>query len=185
MIFGAAPLTSGLIIFAAWRVSRADWLMGAGVVNIAAGLLLVAIGLVCLIVYCWRARASGAKGWKARAALGGLLLLSNFPAAAGLTFAAAYIQSSYIVTVENRSAWPLEGLSFRSPQGEYTFGTIPPKLAQEKTFHFAGEGTVTYDATLNSMPRHGIVDGYITGIGGRAKLVVTETGDVLVHHEHI
>jgi hypothetical protein len=85
--------------------------------------------------------------------------------------------------VENRSAWPLEALSFRSPRSEYVFGTVPSNTKQEMTFHFAGEGAVTYDATLNGARQHGIVDGYITGNGGKARLIVTEAGQVAVHNE--
>jgi hypothetical protein len=92
--------------------------MLAGFFNIAAGLVLVAVGLVCLIVYCWRAKSSALMGWKARAVVAGLLLLFNFPAAAGLAFAANYIMSSYAVRVENRSAWPLEYVTERVNKNE-------------------------------------------------------------------
>lgn len=183
VLCGAVPLTAGLIIFAIWCASRAAWLMEAGFFTIAAGLVLVVIGLVCLIVYCRRARSGGVMGWKARAALGGLLLFFNFPAAAGLTVAALYVQSSYLVIVENHSAWPLEDLSFQSPRGEYAFGTVPSNTQREKTFHFAGEGAVTYDATLNRVRQHGVLDGYISGNGGKARLVITDEGDVEVHNE--
>jgi hypothetical protein len=87
---GAAPLATGLSIFAVWYAGRADWLMAAGLFNIVAGLVLVAVGLACLIVYCWRAKSSALMGWKARAVLAGLLRLFNFAAAAGLMFAASY-----------------------------------------------------------------------------------------------
>jgi hypothetical protein len=158
--------------------------MEAGLVNIGVGLVLVCVGAVCLVVYSFRASSSGVKGWKTRALTAGLILVANFPAAAALTLAASYILSAYLVVVENRSSWPLENLSFRSPGGEYAFGATPSKNRREQTFHFAGEGAVTYAAVLDGVPRHGIVDGYISsGIGGKVTLLVTENGDIEVRNE--
>jgi hypothetical protein len=144
--------------------------------NIGAGLAVVALGVVCLGIYCFRARSSQVQGWKRRALVAALLIAANFPVAGALVVSAEYLSRQYVVVVENRSPWPLKDLTFRSPLARHTFGTVPAGSTRKCIFHFAGEGAVTYVASLNGVEEKGILDGYITWSGGRARLQVSEAG---------
>lgn len=183
MFCGLLPLALGVGIFAAWYVTRSVDLALLGLLNIGVGLLLVAIGVVSLLVYVWRARAGDDPAWKGRSVFALLIMLANFPAAAGLVVLADYIASAYVVTVSNQSSWPLVDLAFQSGDRLYTFGTVSARSQREETFHFPQERELRYSTSLNGKVHSDIFDGYVSGQNNRARLDVSETGDLSVRRE--
>ena len=89
LVLGAAPLVIGLAIFALWVLTRAEWLMGAGVVTIYGGIAVIVGAAVCLVTYVWRSwrSRSVARGRLVWQTIGVLaLFLANFVAAGGAVF---------------------------------------------------------------------------------------------------
>lgn len=138
---GLAPLLSGTLLFLAWGITRASWLMLAGLITIYSGLALFVIGLISLIVYTLNARAMRLENWVRRAAAGGAILVGNFPAAAAFVGAAIYIMSTYTVIVENGSNNTIERITLIDPaRSRHEFGSVAAHERREEKFHFGGEG---------------------------------------------
>ena len=82
--YGAIPLLLGIAIYVSWRLTRADSLETAGLVNIATGLVAFVVGIVCLSIRS--ARTFSDHVFTRRRllifrALAWILLLTNFPVA--------------------------------------------------------------------------------------------------------
>ena len=129
LFLGVAPLVTGMVIFAAWVLSRAEWLMAAGVITIYVGMCAVAVGAVCLAVYLWQSWRSKAIARRrlvcqAIAVLG--LFLANFLAAGGAAFAAIVIDTRYTVSVTNQTNVPLESARIEGGGVDVPLGIIAP-----------------------------------------------------------
>lgn len=183
MTCALVPLFVGATIFTIWYLTRATWLMMAGVINIYTGLAFFCTGFLCVVMYVWKSRQAKMVAWKWRALLAVGLLIANFPAAGGLTFAASYILSTYTVIVDNRSGGSIENLSLHGPTGDYDFGTVPPNSRREKGFHFTGEGFVTYSAIIVGKSQSGQMFGYITSGPSGCTAVMSISEDATVHVE--
>src|SRR6266446_6713913 len=103
---GVVPLVVATCIFLAWLVTRWTVLPRMGIATIYGGLASVAIGVVCLVTHAVQSRRPRAA--TSRHSLWALLvLLSNFPAAAGFTYAAIFVATRYAVTVSNHAITPV------------------------------------------------------------------------------
>jgi hypothetical protein len=152
--------------------------MKAGIITIYSGLALFVIGLISLIVYMLNARAARLENWGRRAAAAGVILVSNVPAAAAFVGAAIYIMSTYTVIVENGSNNTVDRVTLIDPaRSRHEFGSIAARERREASFHFAGEGSVAYEISINGVVQSGILFGYISGgIAGRGRLKIGEGG---------
>lgn len=176
-------MTGGLI-FVSWLVSRADWLMQAGIYNIQVGLVLFIAGLGCLMVYGLQARKSGhCYPIKQVGILLGILLF-NFPAAILGVLSVMYIVSVSVVTVFNHSAFEVTDLVLKERDRTYHFPPIAPGEEVTEYFRFKYEGGVEYKLSLNGVAKTGLMFGYIThGMGGNAMLTITSNGNIEITGE--
>jgi len=159
--------------------------MIAGVIIIYTGLALFCLGLGSIGSYAYAARKAHVKGWIAKSALAITLLTSNLPVALGLVSAALYIMSTDVVLVNNKSDFHIEEIVLHDPVGvSYQFGSVAAWSRRKVTFHFGGEGAVTYSLNVAGKIHSGILLGYITsGLGSAATMTINKDGTVDVQ-EH-
>ena len=187
VVCGATPLVVGTGIFLAWFITRWTWLAAAGLITIYAGLVLFTVGTVCLGVYVVRSlrSASGRSRDVALRAVGAAtILLANFPAAAGIFWAALLIETQYRVAVTNNSPAAVD--SFRVTGGgvDIDFGTIEPHATVTRRFHIQHDGQLVFRMVHMGRPTRGCIDGYVTNnLGGDARVTIGPAGQVEVR-EH-
>jgi hypothetical protein len=170
---GLIPLATGCLIFFSWLVTRADWLMLAGIYNIITGLALFVCGLFFLLVYGQNERKLN-NGYPLERTLISLgVLLFNFPAAVLALYSAEYIISSSTATVINSSSFEVTDMVLIEREQSYPFPSIAPGQEVTEHFHFKYEGTVGYKLYLDSSVKTGVMFDYVTsGMGEKATMVI-------------
>jgi len=182
LVLGAAPLVIGLAIFALWVLTRAEWLMGAGVVTIYGGIAVIVGAAVCLVTYVWRSwrSRSVARGRLVWQTIGVLaLFLANFVAAGGAVFGAVMIEARYTVAVSNQSDVPLGSTRVEGGGVSIEFGTIAPGATIKRSFWIEHDGELILNGMHGSSKIEASVDGYVTNNMGGDKLVVVEAGGTI------
>ncbi len=173
VVCGALPLAGGAAILAAYALTRASWLEGAGFGWILFGLCCFALGSVAL---AWAFIANRkAKVLKTRQGwLSALLLLSNFPAAYGCLYVGIMLTNGgtlffftdLTVVVRNNSQTTLKAAEIRGACCHRVLGDIPPHEIRKVTFHIDNngalglvyqQGTRTHEITIS--PDVGIDEG--------------------------
>lgn len=187
LICAALPLTAGLAIFATWLATRWDWLALAGVFTIYGGLASVSVGVLALGWGLWLARSRpdhDRQRPRLSAFTCGLLLLANFPVAAGLTYSAVQIESAYTVVIMNSSAAALRDVHVIGGGCDVSFGTIQPGDRVKRTFWVQFDGTLELVAEGTAGSYHETIEGYVTnGWGGKASITVNRDGTWVVSHD--
>jgi len=180
---GAGPLLAGTLIFLLWVLTRWEFLMGAGMLMILAGLLAFVVGGFALASFDRAARALGlprGRRWRAILLAGGLLF-ANFPAAGGIVLAAVAIDSCYTVVVRNDSAQRLEAIRLVAPGVDRDVGGLAPGESAREWLWFEADGELRLHATLDGADREVLVESYVSsGCGGRATVTVRRGGGVSV-----
>jgi len=188
LLFGIAPLVSGTAIFVAWAVSRADWLMGAGITTIYAGMCSVALGAACLAVYLWkswrlRTIRRSRLAWQATAVIA--LFLANFIAAGAAILGAMVIESRYTVLIANQSDAPLESVSIEGGGVEINLDVIAPGATAKRSFWIEHDGELVLKGSHTFGKIEATIDGYVTnGLGGDKVVVLGADGTVDVKDRH-
>lgn len=168
---GAAPLVTGVSIFALWLVTRWPWLMAAGAVTIAAGLVLFLIGLGALAFDASHRRPRFAK------TLSLVLLLLNFPVAIGIVQGVIYLETTYRVEVRNESTRPLEHVRLVGPDCDRDLGRILPGAAASARLSFGGDGMLELRLLQAGTERREVIDHYVTHtLSGDATVIVRDDG---------
>ncbi len=176
---GLTPLTIGCLIFFSWLVTRADWLVLAGIYNITAGLALFFCGLGFLFVYGRIERKLGNNYPIKRTLISLGILLFNFPVAALALYSAEYIISTNTAAVINNSSYEVTDMVLSEREQSYPFPPITPGQEVIEHFHFKYEGAVDYKLSINGAVKTGVMFGYVTGgIGESATMVITSDGTV-------
>ena len=134
LMCGIAPQTVGIAIFLLWLVTRWEWLVGAGLVTIYAGVFSVLIGAIALAMSTFDfsdARSSPGRR-RFALALAAALLVANFPMAAAVSFGALTIMTAYVVTIHNDSGAPLHDVRslWRLLRRTVHQGNAPSRLHQ-------------------------------------------------------
>ena len=178
LFLGVAPLVTGMVIFAAWVLSRAEWLMAAGVITIYVGMCAVAVGAVCLAVYLWQSWRSKAIARRrlvcqAIAVLG--LFLANFLAAGGAAFAAIVIDTRYTVSVTNQTNVPLESARIEGGGVDIPLGIIAPGATVKRSFRIEHDGKLVLKGAQGTKILEATIDGYVTNSLGGDKIVIIES----------
>jgi len=188
LFFGVAPLVTGIGIFLAWVLSRADWLMAAGVVTIYVGMCSVAVGAGCLGFYLrrsWRSQAVPRRRlvWQTVAVLA--LFLVNFVAAGAAVLGAMVIESKYTVAVTNQSAEPFRSARIEGGGVAIELGVIAPGKTIKRSFWIEQDGELVLRAKQGTAELEATIDGYVTNSLGGNKVVVLEAdGTVNVRDRH-
>jgi hypothetical protein len=163
LLCGGFPLLVGVSVFLLWLATRADELMMAGVFVLFGGLACFAVGVLALARYCWlafRAPELPRRFWIATIACAALLL-SNFPAAGVIMYAAEAIFSRYTVVIRNDSDRSVEDVEV-SGNGRLYFSTdsILPGDVVEGSFRLHHEGGLDLHARTGAAALSKEIDGY-------------------------
>jgi hypothetical protein len=175
---GLLPIITGTLVFIAWWITRDPALGAVGVATIVWGLALFFVGCVSLVIYIRKAQIARFENWRFKALVAGLILIANFPLAAGYIAVAIYLDSVHTVSVENLSANTIDRVTFIDPRNSrYEFGSVAVDEHREEQFHFGGEGTVTYEVSSDGVVQSNVLIGYISaGMGGCALLKIGMDG---------
>jgi hypothetical protein len=165
---GIIPAVLGTLIIGLWLSTRWMGLVAFGIANFFLGLLCTLIGGIALVVYLWRAIASGrrpVRRWLVRGIVAGALLLGNFPLS-GLCITLASLNRLDVV---NATGANVSSFVVADPNGDkWEVGPIPAGGRRRRWIRAQGEGAVTFTANINGTSTPGVVQAYYTnGMGGR------------------
>ncbi|MDX1402349.1 MAG: hypothetical protein R3245_10535 [Kiloniellales bacterium] len=172
---GLTPIVLGTAIFAAWLRNDSDVLEVIGLLTIFGGVVVVAIGIVCLVTFGIKAREKATVNRTGTTAAVAVLAL-NFPLCAFYVYIAFAMESAYLVTVVNRSDLSIENLMLTDPRGHrFQASSVGPGRVHRLCPHFSGEGAVNYSFELDGEVRTGILIGYLADpIGSQTVLRLSE-----------
>jgi hypothetical protein len=185
LICGATPLIVGFAIYISWRLTRAEWLMGAGLANIPAGLLMFLVGVVCLSMRSTKLSIGAPDDVHRRRSklrkLAWVLLTANFPAALLITLSSIDVETRYTVTVINESSAPIRSFLVSGPGVRAEMGPISPNGKAKEHLRFSGDGSLEFAAHLVESKTNGVIEDYVTGgLGGRNIVRVKPGGNIEV-----
>ena len=182
LLFGIAPLAAGIIIFIAFALTRADWLMDAGVFTIYAGICSVTLGGVCLLVYVvssWRREAIPRRRIVLRTGLVLALYATNFVAAGAAITGAMVISAQYKVTITNESALALEAARITGGGIDEYVGPIAPGKTVSRSFYIEHDGELVLTGMQGDDNVRKVIDGYVTnGMGADIEIVLKPDGSI-------
>jgi hypothetical protein len=182
LICGVVPLLLGITIFLLWLVTRAHMLMTFGLLNIVAGLIFFALGLFALAKYVLESRKNNLENYYVKAIIALLILTANFPTAIGIVGAVEYIESQWVVIIENKSNFDIDELYLHTGMEKLELGDIGKGSYFEKNYHFSHEGRVNYFFKHTKKEHEGI--GYTTsGMGGFVKLTIDSQNQLTIKEE--
>lgn len=189
IILGAAPLLTGTIIYGAWRTTRWDWLIVAGLLTIVAGIAAFFAGMFSLAAHLrdeWKFGRTPAGRLGLQGMLIGSLLLLNFPAAAFFTISAVEVMERYTVSVHNECDIPIESLVVSAPGVDVELGPIAPGQRVQHHFHVQSDGALTFNARQQGIQFGGVVEGYVTnGVGGIKSIRVIKNGQFEIQSNEV
>lgn len=186
---GAVPLLTGALIYGAWRLTRLDWLMFAGMLTIIAGIPAFFAGLMALVSHMIHERKverySGSRLWL-HGVLIGCLLFMNFPAAAYFTISAIEVMERYTFSVRNESNHTIESLVVTGPGIELELGPIVPGQRVQQHFQIVHDGSLVFAARQQELQFGGELEGYVTnGVGGNKSIRVIKRGQFEIQADDV
>ena len=185
-VCGALPLATGTLIYLCWRVTRWDWLIGAGLILIAVGLVLFFVGAVSLLAGATRDVHRGSipgQRWRRQVAAAGCLLLLNFPAAVFYLYSAEDVMTRTTIDVINDSNTAIESFVLEGPGIQKEVGPLAAGQHVRRYLQFRGAEICSFVAKEQGIEFHGVIDGYVcSSIGGQATIRVTGPKTWRVEH---
>jgi hypothetical protein len=174
----AAPLIVGVIEFFVWVKTREPVLMAIGTAILFAGTALFFFGMIALMrghaIAAESIRDNKPSPW-GKTALITLLLLTNFPIAGAIIFAAIEVQTSYSVVVHNKTTNEIEDCRLEMNGRVERFGKITAGATASRTFWIRGDGSLIFVASINGVQRRETIDEYVTNsLGGRKMVTIEE-----------
>ncbi|MBX7157612.1 MAG: hypothetical protein K1X66_04410 [Verrucomicrobiae bacterium] len=184
LVCGILPLFIGILIFLLWLVTRQNWLMAVGVFTIWLGVIMVLIGAVALIRFCWlgfrTSELSRRRLWLLTFGCAALLF-SNFIVAGGIMTAVVAIETRYTVTIHNASLQSLKDVRITGGGCNIDFGTIKPDSVVERSFRVKHDGELKFHAVNHTTNYNQIISDYISnGLGGNLKVTVNPNNTIFV-----
>lgn len=174
ILCGALPLLFGILIYAFWRMTRSDWLMTAGMINIAFGLVMSLGGAACLSMRSANGSSDDAvvrRKISMVRKLAWMLLIANFPAALLIIASVIDVKSRYEITVTNGSSNRIESFTVSGPGVSVEFAPIPVGGSITKRLRFSADGSLDFQTRAGQVRTNGVIDGYVTPNLGAAKEV--------------
>jgi hypothetical protein len=180
---GALPLASGVSIFALWCLTRAEFLARAGLALLGSGWMVLVVGLISLLLHVCGEQSRDLVGRRRLLRQGlfsGGLLLANFPAAAAVLVAAAWVATTtYTVNVQNQSGKTVSHCRLRGGGVEMDLGTLPPGKSAIRQLKFSDRGTLVLQARFGDRALEETVESYVTGsLGGNTTVTIEPSGSV-------
>lgn len=176
---GAVPLFLGTAIFLLWLIVRWDWLVIAGGVVLFAGVPVVVVGFGALARFWWvTSRTPNVSPRRLRVATlaSAGLLLTNFPVAAVIVWAALAIDTRYTVVVHNASQVQLDRVRVFGGGCDASYGSLPPGATASRSFWIRGDGVIVLRASSGDDGLEQSISSYVT-VGGGGHLTVTVEQD--------
>ncbi len=182
----AIPILLGLVIFASWLITDEPALMLAGMCVIGLGCLLFVVGMIALGMEWRRDPFDPFTGNSKKAVLWtGALLLTNFPVALGLTFAAISWERRYEITIHNKSMQPLKKIRIFGGGCDAHVEELSPGKTVSKIFWIVTDGALLLETNTPNKIIHFQVDGYVTnGLGGRSRVVFLPDQTVEIENQY-
>jgi len=174
-LLGAIPLCTGLAILLTWMATRWEFLIGAGLLTIALGVVAVLLGTAQV----WAARGAP---FGARVALMALLW-GNFPAAGFAVMAAEDVMTSFTVSVRNASGALLQDLEVRGPGDRARLGTLAPGGSALCRIRPTGDGLLLVDWNRAGESGFAEPEVYVSGgLEGHIDIEIRAEGLPVVHY---
>ena len=184
ILSGATPLLTGVLIYGSWRLTQAEWLMSAGLINIVAGLAMFLAGVICLSMRSTRVVVGDVatrRRFSAIRKLAWVMLIANFPAALLIVHSVIVIKTRYTVTVVNESKTPIDSFMVIGPSVRVELAPIPANGKVTKHFRFSGEGSLEFETRVGQMKTNDLIDGYVTSnLGGANTVRFNDRGGIEV-----
>src|SRR5260370_4010791 len=153
----AVPLVVGASEFLIWFVTGWTSPVYAGLLTVDAGLVSVLVGVICL-VGSW-----SLYGLKRPTGFIAVLLMANFPVAAGIVWCFLQLSSLYVVTVFNHNPAPLTFASVTDGRRQMQMGDIKAGGRSAKGFHVGrGKGSVRFSGEQSGGHLDSDFEGYTT-----------------------
>lgn len=175
------PLALGTLVFLAWWVT--DWtpLVFCGLFVLYFGLVATVVVAILLVQgHRTSVRAGVARPVRRRRTLGiALVMLANYPVAAGMMLAGERLVTRWSVTIENDADTPWSGVELQWPGGQELVEVLAPGAQTDVSLWFSHDGVVTLGWQEAAGREHRTVIDYVTpGWGGQVELVRRGLGDV-------
>jgi hypothetical protein len=182
LVLGAAPLASGLSIFLLWLATDWKWLQLAGMLTLFAGFVPVLAGLVCLGIWTLKMVRSG--DWSRDRLMGRmifvtLVLIINFPVAAGILWTAYKLETRYTVIIRNSAPAAIRLAAITGGGVSLEIGRIEPGASVTKRFHIVRDGTLIFSGEQSGQELRMVIDSYVTNGGGGHKQIEVFAGGTM------
>ena len=160
----------GISIFLLWFITRKEIFFWMGFYGLFACLASVAVSSVFLMVSLGDNRVHGRQlVFSVLPAV--FLMVLNFPVGIAVIIAFDYFQSQYVLIVKNDSSVVVKDIRIVATS-EDVIGDLCPNEQTTKKYHFAGDGNLTFSASIEGQTINGAIEGYVTqGIGGKKQLI--------------
>ena len=179
---GLAPLVIAAIILIGWFFTGSEEFLIAGIFNILGGLALFVIGCCCLIFYEYQSRQQHKKSaWK-KLLKPFLIMISNFPAAAGSIALVLYLATMSTITIHNQTQEFISAVEFdiSTVKQKPIIGIAPGEIKKKRLF-FKGEGSLDYSFEFNGQIKQGEIIGYTSSNRGHnIEINISSNGEVSV-----
>jgi hypothetical protein len=179
ILCGSLPLLVGTIIYISWRLTRVEWLMGAGLVTLFVGLVLFLVGAICLSMRSTKVSDADAAVQRKLLSLRKLawtVLVVNFPAACFFAWSAIEVATRYTLAIVNEQAMRIDSFIVSAPGVKVDLGPIPANGRRQKHLHFPGEGSLSFATQVGQTRTNGVIDEYVTRNLGSASTVRFKAG---------
>jgi hypothetical protein len=186
---GALPLASGVSIFALWCLTRAEFLARAGLALLGSGWMVLVVGVISLLLHVCGEHSRDVVSRRRLVRQGlfsGGLLLANFPAAAAVLVAAAWVATTtYTVNVQNQSRETVSHCRLTGGGVEIDLGTLPPGTPATRRLQFSDDGALVLRAHLGDRALEARVESYVTGgLGGDTTVTIGPGGSIDVNRNN-
>ncbi len=181
-VCGGLPLATGVSVFLLWLLTDSELFMLLGLGILFLGLVLFGVGSIALARASWlMASKPGYETVRGSVFACAALLLANFPVAGGILWSVGYLQTRYLVTIENQSSEALEAVRLVGGGCDESLGSIAGEDTAVQAMWFDRDGQLKVEFRHSGLQEAHIVEGYVTtGLGGQARVVVDPDGDVSV-----
>ena len=182
---GLAPLIIAVFILAGWFTRGEEEFLIAGLFNIVGGVILFVIGICCLIFYEYKSRQQHHQSaWK-KLLKPFLIMIANFPAAAGCVYLVIFLASVSVVSVTNQTQEYIPAINLSSDKFiiKPIKGVMPGNTIK-KYRRIKQSGPIDYSFKLNGQELSGNLVAYASRHQGRnVVMTISENGQVSVEEK--
>jgi hypothetical protein len=189
LIFSLGPLVVGVSIFFLWWLTRFGIFEFLGFLTVLGGLVSVFLAFILAIGYtveAFKARESAVK-----VTMRVLFVLTaiavNFPAAWACLAGRHYIDSFYILTIDNKSSETILQVTISGCGINKSIGPILPNSKNSIKFHVVTDGQLTFSVNSSNFKIDGLLEEHMTphSDGAERTLIIKNDGKYVIEGEGI